>query len=338
MTANVTRRALVHRLAGLGAATLVATCGGQLGNSSRTLRLRRIGFLTGNPSTPGLPNVALFRQTMRDLGYVEGRDFVVDVRIAEGANELLAAMARELIALPVDVIVAEAGPAQRAAKEATRTVPIVFTLQPDPVGSGMVASVARPGGNITGVSTRSREISPKRVELLKEAVPSLTRVAVIHYAANDTLTLVLPTEEAARSLGVETETYGVRDSVELDRALDTIARARFDGLLALPVGSAVRGDYERIPDFAAKLKLPQIFSNIEIATVGGGLMHLGPDYDEVTRRAAILVDKILKGASPADLPVEQPTKFNFVVNLSMAKRIGVALPDSVLRQATEVVR
>ena len=340
VSARLSRRTFIQRVAGLGAATLLTSCGGQLvaPSPTPTPKLRRIGYLSGNVRASVEAFSEPFRQQLRELGYLEGRDLVIDFRIADNAMDRLPAMAAELIALPVDVIVAEAGPAQRAAKLATTTIPIVFTLSGDPVGAGLVASLARPGGNITGVSTGSVQGAAKRVELLKEAVPGLARVAILWNAnqSPEQDVQVNATEQAARVLGLETKALGLRNPAETDAALDAIARQRPDGLLMLPTLSVIR-DFGHVAEFAAKIRLPAIYSEVQVVRVGG-LMHRSPDYAAGHRRAAVLVDKILKGAHPADLPVEEPTQFLFAVNLSAAQRIGLAIPDSVLRQATEVIR
>ena len=326
-----TRRAFI---AGVGASLLA--CAAPADTSSQR-RLRRIGYLSGNVQKSVEEFSAPFLQKLRDLGYVEGRDVEVLFRIANQEMDRLPAMAAELVALPVDVIVAEAGPAQRVAKSATTTIPIVFTLAADPVGSGLVASLSRPGGNITGVTTGNVEGAAKRVELLNETVPRLARVALLWNAnQSDQDVQVSATEKAARVLGIETQVVGLHNPAETDAELDAITLKRPDGLLMLPTLSVIR-DFSHVPEFAAKIQLPAVYSEVQIVRAGG-LMHRSPDYADGHRRAAVLVDKILKGAHPADLPVEQPTQFLFAVNLAAARRIGLTVPDSVLAQATEVIR
>lgn len=303
--------------------------------SPTTPKVRRIGYLSGNFSVGVLGNVDLIKETLRERGYVRQRDFVVDIRVAEGNNERLPAMAADLITLPVDVLLAEATPAVLAAKQATSAIPIVFLLVNDPVGQGMVTSLARPGANITGVSTLSGALSGKRLELLKESVPGLARLAVLWNANNPGQELVLhDTEDAARALGLALQAHGIHSAAELDVALEAIARQRPDALVVLPAFSYP----QRVVDFATNSRLPHMFSQAPPAATGGGLMAFGPDYPAQTRRAAGLVDAILKGARPADLPVEQPTQFVFVVNLVTAQTIGMTIPESVVRQATELVR
>jgi putative ABC transport system substrate-binding protein len=337
LSAGLSRRAFVTRLAGLGAATFLGSCSEQAVAPSPKPRLRRIGYLSGNVRASVEAFSKPFRQKLSELGYVEGRDIEIDFRIADNAMDRLPAMTAELIALPVDVIVAEADPALRLAKQSTTTIPIVFTLASDPVGQGFIVSPARPGGNITGVTTGNLQGAAKRVEVLKETLPGLRRLAILWNANQSGMTAqVSATEQAARVLGIETQALGVRNPAETDAALDAIARQRFDGLLMLPTLSVVR-DFKHVPERAATMRLPAIYSEVQIVRAGG-LMHRSPDYADGHRRAAVLVDKILKGAHAADLPVEEPTQFLLAVNLSAAQRIGLNIPDSVRRQATEVVR
>lgn len=331
-SAGLGRRAFVQGMVGFGAATLLGGC-----TPSSTPRLRRIGYLSGNVQKSVDEFSAPFLRQLWDLGYVDGRDLVVEFQIANNQMDRLDAMVAELIALPVDLIIAEAGAALTAAARATKTIPIVFTLGTDPVGGGFVASLARPGGNITGVTTGSLHVAAKRVEVLKDTLPRLQRLAFLWNANQPGMgSQVNATEHAARVLGIEPQPHGVRNSTETDVALAAIARQRPDALLMLPTLSVVRADFHQVPDFVANIRLPAIYSEVQIVRAGG-LMHRSPDYADGHRRAAVLVDKILKGAHPADLPVEEPTQFLFSINLSAAQRIGVTIPDSVLRQATEVV-
>jgi len=279
-----------------------------------------------------------FRERLRELGHVEEGDISIVFKIADNVNvtERLAGYAAELVGMPVDVLVAVATNAQLAAKKATSTIPIVLVLSADPVGQGLVASFARPGGNITGVVTGSLFVTGKQVELLKETVPSLARLAVIGNATNGTMTLLLPgVEEAAHVMGVAVDAFPVPSRAELDGVLDRIAAQRFDALLVLPALSLVRTN-DQIPAFANKAGLPQIYADIEFARAGG-LMHYGANFAAQHRTAADYVDKILKGARPADLPIEQPTQFDLVVNLAAAQELRLTIPDSVMRRATEFV-
>jgi putative tryptophan/tyrosine transport system substrate-binding protein len=336
VSAGLSRRAFVEGIGGLGAATFLASCGGQIVQPSPSPRLRRIGYLSGNARASVENLSGPFLQELRKLGYVDGRNVLIEFRIADNANEQLSTMAAELVAMPVDVLVAEAGPAQQVAKTATRTIPIIFVLGQDPVASGLIASLARPGGNVTGVSTLSVALSGKKMELLKETVPGLSRVAVIYNANNTTIVQAYAMQDAARALGLQSEVFGARTGADLDLTLESIANQRFDGVAVTPCLSVVR-DYQQVPDLAAKFHLPQIVSDIEIVRAGG-LMHLGANYAALYRKMAHIVDRVLKGANPADLPVEQPTEVDFVVNLSMAERLGLTIPPNVMHQVTEVVR
>jgi putative ABC transport system substrate-binding protein len=328
---RLSRRAFVSQLAALGAAAAISSCA-----PSPTPRLRRIGFLSGNTHASVEELSPPFVQQLHELGYVDGRDISIEFKIADNINSLLPSMASELIALPVDVLVAQASPAQLAAKAATTTVPIVFVLGGDPVGQKIVASMNRPGGNVTGVTTLSTELSAKKVEYLREVVPSLSRVAVIYNANNGTITQAQAAKEAGRTLGVTVEIFGVHDDHELDAVLATIAKEQFDGLVMTPALSVIRS-YSQVPEFAAALRMPQIYSDVEIVRAGGGLMHLGANYAAMHRAAAVMVDRILKGAKPADMPVEQPIEFEFIVNKAAARRIGFKIPASVLARASDVI-
>jgi putative ABC transport system substrate-binding protein len=333
------RRTFIQRIAGVGAASVIAACGLELTRPqpSRTPRLWRIGYLSGNAPASALNYAGMFRDHLLELGYVEGRDFVIEFQIADSEMERLPAMAAALVARPVDVLIAEAANAQTAAKNATKTIPIVFTLAVDPVASGLVTNYARPGANITGVTTLSATLTGKRVAYLKEAVPSLTSVGIVWNAniANMRTTTLKATQDAARTLGVTADVFDVHNPAELDAAVASIAQRQLGGLVMLTGLSIVR-DHAQAPDIASKYRLPQIFSDIEIVRAGG-LMHFGSNYSTIYQTAAVLVDKILKGANPGDLPVEQPAKLDFIVNLRAAERIGLIIPPSILNQATEVI-
>jgi putative ABC transport system substrate-binding protein len=281
-----------------------------------------------------------FRQGLRDLGYVEGRNVVIEYREAEGKYDRLPALAAELVALKVDVILAGGTPATLAAKPATRTLPIVFAAVADPVTSGLVTSLARPGGNVTGLSVLAPELVGKCLELLKQAVPGVSRVAVLwHPGALGERTekdMLKGADVAARALGVRLQFLGTRGPDEFDRAFSDMTRARAGALTVL--GSAMflteRG---RLVDLAAKHRLPAVYPWREGADAGG-LMAYRPNVADLFRRAATYVDKILKGAKPGDLPVEQPTKFELVINLKTAKALGLTIPPSVLGRADEVIQ
>lgn len=332
------RRAFVRQAAGMTALAVLGGCSELVGTAPQPPKIRRIGYLSGNSTVTSSRGIDVVRQTLSELGYVEGRDFVIEIRISDGLIDPLPAMAAELVAQPVDVLVAEAAPAALAAQQATATIPVVFLLVPDPVELGLVTSLARPGGNVTGVPSNSTALSGKKLELLKDAIPHVARVAGLWRSNNPGQVLALEeTRAAARALGLEIEAFGVPlgSPGELDKQLEIIAKGHFDALLVMPQFTvAING---KIVDFAGRIGLPQMYSNLEFVRAGG-LMALAPDYFVLSQRTAGLVDRILKGARPADLPVEQPTQFEFVVNLAMARRIGVTIPDSVLRQATEVIR
>jgi ABC-type uncharacterized transport system substrate-binding protein len=330
----VNRRAFLGTLASsLLAAPLAA-------GAQQAAKVARIGFLSPNlAASPHRPEA--FRQGLRDLGYVEGRNLVIEYRDAEGKVERLPALAAELVALKVDVIVTGGSTiAALAAKQATRTLPIVFAAAGDPVTSGLVTSLARPGGNVTGLSSLFPELVGKRLELLTQAVPGVSRVAVLRLpgalgerTAKDMLT---GTEVAARALGVGLQVVEARGSDDFDRAFSDMTRARAGALTVLPSNMFLR-EHRRLVDLAAKNRLPAVYPSREFVDAGG-LMSYGANFADLFRRAATYVDKILKGAKPADLPVEQPTKFELVINLKTAKALGLTIPPSLLQRADEVIQ
>jgi putative tryptophan/tyrosine transport system substrate-binding protein len=303
-------------------------------------KIARIGYLS--PNLGGSPRLSeAFRQGLRDLGYIEGRNVVIEFRDAEGKPERFPALAAELVALKVDVIVTTGGtPAALAAKQATKTIPIVFTATADPVGSGLVTSLARPGGNVTGLSNLSRELVGKGLELLKQAVPGVTQVAVLwqpgvldERTEKDRLK---GAEVAALALGVRLQFVEAGGPEDFDRAFSDMTRARAGALTVL--GSSRFGaEQRRLVDLAAKNRLPAVYPWREFVDAGG-LMAYGPNLADLYRRAATYVDKILKGAKPGDLPVEQPTKFELVINLKTAKALGLKIPQSLLVRADEIIQ
>jgi putative ABC transport system substrate-binding protein len=292
----------------------------------------RVGVLaTGTPANTSV-RFEVFRQALCDLGYVEGRNLTIETRWSDGTAERLSDDAAKLVAQQVDVIMG-ASPGALAARKATRTIPLVFMTAADPVGSGLVASIARPGGNVTGISLLAPEIVARQVQLLKEAVPKTSRVVVLSNPANTyDASLVKEVEAAARSMGIRTRVLGVSGANGLDRALSAAAKERPDALFVQfdPVMFAQRA---RIAEFANKHRLPMMVPHREYAEAGG-LMAYGADLHDNWRRAATYVDKILKGARPADLPVEQPTKFELVLNLKTASALGLAIPP-LLRQRAD---
>ena len=326
------RRDTILALLALGAAPLAA-------EAQQAAKVARIGYLSPNlAASPYLRDA--FLQGLRDLGYVEGRNVVIEYRDAEGKLERLPALAAELVALKVDVILAEGGTlGPRVAQQATRTIPIVFAAG-DPVGSGLVTSLARPGGNVTGLSAFAPELVGKRLELLKQAVPGVSRVAVLwqpgafgERTEKDTLKRA---EVAARDLGVPLQFVEARGPADFDRAFSDMSVARAGALTVLASNMFV-SERRRLVDLAAEKRLPAIYSARELVDAGG-LMSYGANLADLNRRAATYVDRILKGTRPADLPVEQPTKFELIINLKTAKALGLAIPQSVLGRADEVIQ
>jgi putative ABC transport system substrate-binding protein len=277
-----------------------------------------------------------FRQGLRDLGYVEGQSITLEYRFAEGKEERFPELAAELVRLKVDVVFAVGAVAVQAAQHATETIPIVFVGVGDPVGQGLVASLGRPGGNTTGLISHDPELMGKRLELLKTAVPGVTRVAYLWHATGVSTRHLQDTETAARGLGMQLYPVEVRDPYLFDQAFATMAEAHADALIT-PPSAAFFGRRTQLVDLALQTRLPGIFPERELAEAGG-LMAYGPSVPANYRRAATYVDKILKGAKPGDLPVEQPMKFELVINLKTAKALGLTIPPTLLFQADEVIR
>ena len=309
--------------------------------AQQAAKVARIDWLAGNLSaSPYAPEA--FRQGLRDLGYVEGRNVVIESRDSEGKLERLPALAVELVALKVDVIVVGGTPQALAAMQATRTLPIVFAAVGDPVTDGLVTSLARPGGNVTGFSTTSAapEIVGKRLELLTQSVPGVTRAAVLWQPGGQgertNKDLLHGTDVAARALGVRLQVVEVRGPDDFDRAFSDVTRARAGALTVLGT-SMFFNARRRLVDLAAKNRMPAVYPLREFVDAGG-LMAYGPNLADLFRRAATYVDKILKGAKPADLPVEQPTKFELVINLKTAKALGLTIPQALLVRADEVIQ
>ena len=302
-------------------------------------KVARIGFLATNLAViPPLRDA--FLQGLRDLGYVEGRNVVIEYRDAEGKLERFPALAAELVALKVDVIVAPTTPATVAAKQATKTIPIVFAVVSDPVTSGLVTSLARPGGNVTGLSVLEPELVGKRLELLKQVVPGGSRVAVLwHPGAVGERTekdVLKEAEAAARAMGVPLQFVEARGPADFDRAFLDMTRASA-GALAVLESTVFFVERRHLVDLAAKNRLPAVYGLREFVDAGG-LMAYGPNQPDLFRRAATYVDKILKGAKPGDLPVEQPTKFELIINLKAAKGLDITIPQSLLLRAVEVIQ
>jgi putative ABC transport system substrate-binding protein len=316
-------------LAGTGAVLLAAPLAAE---GQQAGKVYRIGFLrSGQPPESYLGN---FQQGLRELGYVYGQNVVVEVRATDGTVDQLPRLTEELLRLKVDVILASAAPAALAAKRATTSVPIVFVGVVDPVELGFVSSLGRPGGNITGLSTNSADFAGKRLELLRAIVPSLRRVAVLWHPANPTNPIQLKgAQVAARALGMQLEPVSIKGPNDFDSAGKAVRGT--DGLLFLesPLFTTYRA---RLAEVAARNRLPAIYGQREYVEVGG-LMSYGTHFKDLYRRAAWYVDKILKGAKPGDLPVEQPTTFELVINLKTAKALGLTIPPSLLQRADQVI-
>jgi putative ABC transport system substrate-binding protein len=291
----------------------------------------------GDPSNPG-PAVEAFRQGLRDRGYIEGKNILVEYRYAEGRQDRVSSLVSELLQLKVDVLVLLTLPSVRAAKAATNTIPIVMVLAVDPVATGIVDSLARPGGNITGLATLQRELSGKRLELLKEVVPAISRVGVLRDAEAPGSALGFKEyEEAAHTLKVRLQSLEVRGpEPDLEGAFQAASKGRAQALITIR-NPMLRRNTKRIAELAIKNRLPAMHEGSE-SVEAGALMSYGVNDDENFKRAVYYVDRILKGTKPADLPVEQPTKFEFVINLKTAKQIGLTIPPNVLARADRVIR
>jgi ABC-type uncharacterized transport system substrate-binding protein len=299
-------------------------------------RVWRVAVLTGSMARTAAPPRALERR-LAELGYVEGRNLVVDFRTAEGLMDRVPALAAELVGRRPDVLVAVSTQGALAARDATRTIPIVLGGVGDPVGTGIVTSLARPAGNVTGASLLNAELSGKGLQLLKEAVPATSRVAVLWNSGNALHREVLTaTEAAAATLKVGLQLVDVRAADDLPKAFDAITRQRADGLLVFP-DSVTNGNRKPILEFAARRRLPAMYPFRE-SVDEGGLLCYGPNLTDSLRTAAEYVDKILKGARPGDLPIAQPTRFDLVVNLKTAKTLGLTIPQAILVRADDVVQ
>ncbi len=330
------RKSKIQNLKWVGIVTIgvaVAMCGA-VAEAQQPKKVIRIGVLS--PGFPGpSPLLDAFRQGLRELGYVEGQNIAIEHRFAEAKPEPLSDLAAELVHLKVDVILTINTPASQAAKNATKTIPIVFTYVADP--AELVASLARPGGNVTGLTTIATELSGKRLELFKETVPKIRRVAVLLNPANPTHVLIFKeTDVAARALGLQLLSLGMRGPDELHNAFEVATKERAGALLVIE-DLVISSHRTRILDLAVKSRLPTASQYREFAEAGG-LLSYGANLPDLFRRAATYVDKILKGTKPADLPVEQPTKFELIINLKAAKQIGLTIPPNVLARADRVIR
>jgi putative ABC transport system substrate-binding protein len=304
-------------------------------------KVHRIGYLSAGNLTCESIRAEAIRLALRDLGYIEGQNIAFEYRYAEGKPDRFQALAAELVGLKVDIIVVGGGNRiVPAAKNATKTIPIVMTSAGiDPVGAGLVESLARPGGNVTGITNLSRELGGKRLELLKEAVPKIARVAVLYDPANQPslheVKELLPAD--ARALKLTIQPWEIRAVDDFEKVFAALNKQRPDGLYAVVAGGLMRPNEKRIAGFAFKSQLPSVYGGRE-SVEAGGLMSYGSDIADSYRRVAYFVDRILKGAKPADLPVEQPTKFELVINLKTAKQISVIIPPDLLARATRIIR
>jgi len=317
--------------------TLLLLAAGTFAEAQPTTKIPRIARLSPLSASADAPIFAAFRQGLRDHGWVEGQNIAIVHRFAEGKFDKLPELAAELVRLKVDIIISGSTPGAVAAKNATSTIPIVMVTTGDPVGTGLVSSLARPGGNLTGVTALGQELSGKRLELLKEAIPGATRVAVLSNPANpDTSFSVKGVEVAAQALGMQLRVIEVRDATGFDGAFRAITGERTQALMVLTDPMFVT-HRRSIVELAGKSRLPAMYPISEFADAGG-LMFYGASLPDMYRRSATYVDKILKGAKPADLPVEQPTKFELIINLKTAKEIGVTISPNVLERADKVIK
>ena len=316
----------------------LAACG-DVATAQQPKKVHRIGFLSSFDQASESARSEGIWLALRELGYIEGQNLAIEYRYAEGNRDRFAELAAELVRLKVDIILVAVGATIQAAKNATKTIPIVMAGPPaDPVELGLVESLARPGGNVTGFTSLSRDLAGKRLELFKEAVPKVARVAVLYEAANQPSLIevkeVLPV--AARALGLTIQPWEVRAADDFEKVFAALNKQRPDGLY-VSGGALMIINQKRTVEFALKSQLPSIYSNIE-AVNEGALMYYGADLADSYRRVAHYVDRILKSAKPADLPIEQPTKFELVINQKTAKQIGFTIPQKVLARADKVIR
>ncbi len=306
--------------------------------AQQAANMPRIGWLLeGSAPSGSAENLQAFRQGLRELGYVEGKNIALDYRAAEGKEDRLSELAAELLQLKADVIIADGASAIRTAKKTIKTAAVIFVTSADPVATGIVASLARPGGNVTGLITLSPELLGKRLELLKEAFPKVSRVAVLTgNAGPGTKALLEEMRVTARSLGLRLQFLEIQGPNDFETAFRAATRERAGALIEMPT-PIFHENEKRIVDFAISRRLPAVFHTKDFVDAGG-LMSYGTHYPDLYRRLAAYVDKILKGRKPSDLPVEQPTKFEFIINLKAAKQIGLTIPPNVLARADKVIK
>jgi putative ABC transport system substrate-binding protein len=336
------KRAVAATVTKLGLAVAVSFLGApSTANAQQSAKVSRIGMLsTTSPEHPqARATLDQFRQALGELGYVEGRNIVLEHRSAEGRVDRYPALATELVRLKVDLIVVFSSPAARAARQATATIPIVAPTMQDPVRDGLIASLARPGGNVTGLTYLGSELVPKRLALLKEAVPGVSRVAVLWHpgglAERTGQEMVKEAEAAARGLGIQLQLVRVEAPEDLDGAFSSMTRGRADALIPLP-SPMLFAERQRIVDLAARHRLPAMYMAREFVDLGG-LMSYGASQSDLIRRGATYVDKILRGAKPADLPVEQPNKYEFLINLKTAKALKLTIPAALAQRADQAI-
>src|SRR5262245_11050847 len=327
-----------RKIAVLALGAMLFTLCGSVG-AQQSGKIFRIGYLENSTASGSAVLLEAFRQELSKLGWIEGKNITIEYRFAEQKNERLPELAAELVRLKVDLIVVSGGPGPLAAKSATTTIPIVMASMADPVGAGLIASLARPGGNVTGLSSLSFELNTKRLEILKDAVPKLARVGLLR-SPGDSISSDLQLKElrpAAQALKLKLEEIRTQfDAKGLESAFKT-AKQKQVGAIMTALGNRFFGERKRIVELAGKYRLPAIYFQKEFVDEGG-LMSYGADYDDLFRRAAVYVDKILKGAKPADLPVQQATKFEFVINLKAAKQIGLTLSPEFVSRANQVIK
>ena len=318
----------------VAAALLAATF---VTEAQQTAKIWRIGYLAVGARPPDGHLPASLRQALQELGYIEGKNVTYEARWAEAKREQLPALGAELVALKMDLIITQGSAAALACRQATSTTPIVMTLSGDPVGVGLIASLAHPGGNVTGVTDDATPLSAKRLQLLKEAVPSASRIAVLWNAQDQAMTLrYREIDRAAHMLGVSVQPLGVREPDDFEHAFAVMDRERPDALFMV-TDSLTNLNRRRVLDFAGTHRIPAMYEYAPLVREGG-LISYGPSFDDMFQRAAIYVDKIFKGAKPNELPVEQPTRYYLVVNLRTSKELGLSMPQSLLLRADEVIQ
>ena len=308
---------------------------GAVAEAQQTKKMPRIGILLSGSRTPIWGDA--FRQALRELGYIDGQNIAIEYRTAEGRNKRQPELARELVAMKVDVLVAAGGnDVTDALMRATKSIPIVMTAGSNPVARGMISSLARPGGNVTGITSNWDDLSGKRLELLKETIPKLSRIAVLWSSSGERGTQWKASQAAAKQINLQLHSMQIRTADDLEGAFKDAVKAR-SGAVAVTQSSEVGANIQRVIQFATKHRLPAVYAIPEYAEAGG-MMAYGGSRSDLARRAAVYVDKILKGAKAAELPVEQPTKFELVINLKTAKQIGLVVPPNVLARADKVIR